>query len=95
MKNESFRSELPFEQEVLSLLDFNKSVELWVYCSPSDISTHIRKGNLGNSTAKAIGKVLTKLQKSHKEIEKKRKQGGYIYLLPINISEVEQIYKFK
>lgn len=95
MKNESFRSELPFEQEVLSLLDFNKSVELWVYCSPSDISTHIRKGNLGNSTAKAIGKVLTKLQKSHKEIEKKRKQGGYIYLLPINISEVEQIYNFK
>lgn len=95
MKNENFRSELPFEQEVLSLLDFNKSIELWVYCSPSDISTHIRKANLGNSSAKAIGKVLTKIQKSHKEIDKKRKPGGYIYLLPINISEVEHMYNFK
>ena len=90
-KNEEYKTELPFEQEVLSLLDFNKSVELWNYYSPAEISRFVRNENLGNCSAKQVGKVLSNLQKNNKNIVKKRANSGYKYLLPVNISEVEKL----
>lgn len=91
VKNEEYKAELPFEQEILSLLDFNKSVELWNYYSPAEISRCVRNENLGNCSAKQVGKVLSNLQKSNKNIVKKRANSGYKYLLPVNISEVEKL----
>jgi len=90
-KNEGFKAELPFEQEVLSLLDFNKSVDLWNYFSPTEISMCIRSQNLGNCTAKQVGTILSKLQKSNKDINKKRTKQGCKYFLPLNIGEIERL----
>ena len=51
----------------------------------------IRSQNLGNCTAKQVGKVLSNLQKNNKNIIKKRANSGYKYLLPVNISEAEKL----
>lgn len=90
-KNEEYKTELPFEQEILSLLDFSKSVDLWNYFSPTEISMCIRSQNLGNCTAKQVGTILTKLQKSYKDMNKKRTNRGYKYFLPLNIADVEEL----
>lgn len=80
--NLDYQSELKFEQEVLSLLDFSKPLDYWDYYAPVELSEYLRKCNICTCTAENVGRVLAKHTRENNQILRKRTNRGYKYFLP-------------
>lgn len=79
ISNRAYSAFLPFEEEVMELLDFDISADRWRWTSPVELAPYIQ-----GAKAEQIGRVLTKLSKENAEVKKRRGRFGYQYNLPLN-----------
>lgn len=79
INNRAFSASLPYEKEVMELLNFNLSAERWRWTYPVELSPFIQ-----GAKAEQVGRVLTKLSKESAEVKKRRGRSGYQYNLPLN-----------
>ena len=78
-----FSCQLPAENELLDLLDWNLPTEFWNWYSPTDILQN-KSDQLRRYTAKQIGEALRHLMTTDKRIEQRRMSRGIEYKIPIS-----------
>ena len=79
-RNRAYDKKLPFEVEVMDVLDFSLPAEQWRELSASDIK---RKLAGYNGTAEQVGRVLKKLMQSHSGITSRVLHGRVVYKVPV------------
>ena len=79
LRNRDFSTELPYEGEVKSLLDYQVPKEHWKWVTPAELSALI-----SGARAEHIGRVLSRIQKEIPGTEKRRTKTGYSYRLPLS-----------
>ena len=79
IKNRAYSASLPYEEEVMELLDFSLTTDHWRWTSPVELSPYIQ-----GAKAEHVGRVLTKLSKEIAIVKKYRHCSGYQYFLPLN-----------
>ena len=79
IKNRAYSASLPYEEEVMELLDFSLTTDHWRWTSPVELSPYIQ-----GAKAEQVGRVLTKLSKEIAIVKKFRHCSGYQYFLPLN-----------
>lgn len=79
--NRPYREQLPCEEELRQLLDWELPLEEWRWFTASDL--RLRMFGCGNATAAQIGRVLAKLEREDDRIKKKMKDGYRRFWLPV------------
>ena len=79
LKNREFSTSQPYELEILDLLNFDLPAERWLWISPAKLRDYVG----GSVRAEQVGRVLSKLEQQHGNIERKRTKKGCQYLLPL------------
>lgn len=86
-RNQAYTTELLYEGEVKSLLNFNLPKEHWTWARPADLQILV-----SGAKAENIGRVCTQLLKVIPGAEKKRTSAGYVYLLPLSRQTVDALH---
>ncbi len=79
--NRPYREQLPCEEELRQLLDWELPPEEWGWFTASDL--RLRMFGCGNATAAQIGRVLAKLEREDDRVKRKTKDGYRRFWLPV------------
>lgn len=78
--NRPYREQLPCEEELRQLLDWELPPEEWGWFTASDL--RLRMFGCGNATAAQIGKVLAKLEREDDRVKRKLLHGCKRFWIP-------------